>query len=209
MSGWYGAYPAVVVDGLDPDGTGRVRVRFPWLAPSSGEVEAWARTATLGAGPNAGIWALPRPGDEVVVVFEEGDPARPYVVGSVWNGRSLAPALPAERLVVRSRSGAELAFDDGKGEIRISTPDGAEVVVAPGLVEVRDGAGAVVRLSGGTVEVSTGGKVEVHASQVDVSAGMVTVEAAMTRFSGVVQAETVIAANIVGSNTPPGAGNLW
>ena len=39
--------------------------------------------------------------------------------------------------------------------------------------------------------------------------GVVNIEAAMTHASGVVQADTVIAQNVVGSNYTPGAGNVW
>ena len=44
---FYGAHPAIVTDVVDPEGTGRVRVRLPW-APDTGDAsyEAWARLAT-------------------------------------------------------------------------------------------------------------------------------------------------------------------
>jgi hypothetical protein len=51
--------------------------------------------------------------------------------------------------------------------------------------------------------------VNIEAASVNVSASMVKVDAGMSRFSGVVQADTVIANAVVGTSYTPGAGNIW
>ena len=43
----------------------------------------------------------------------------------------------------------------------------------------------------------------------DVTAAMVTVNAAMSSFSGVVKADTVITNSVVSASYTPGAGNIW
>ena len=43
----------------------------------------------------------------------------------------------------------------------------------------------------------------------DMSAGMVTVDAGMSKFSGVVQCDTLITNSVVSSSYTPGAGNIW
>ncbi len=48
-----------------------------------------------------------------------------------------------------------------------------------------------------------------QAATVKVSAGMVTVDAGMSKFSGVVQADTLIATTVIASTYTPGAGNIW
>src|SRR5690606_7267207 len=89
---FYGAYPAIVVDLVDPDQQGRVKVRLPWAPDDNGGLyEAWARLATLMAGNNRGVWFVPDLDDEVLVMFEGGDPRRPYVVGALWNGQDAPP----------------------------------------------------------------------------------------------------------------------
>ena len=89
---WYGVYPALVSDLKDPDGQGRVLVTLPW-SPDMGNsrYEAWARLATLMAGNNRGSWFIPDVNDEVLIVFEGGDPRRPYVIGGLWNGSDKPP----------------------------------------------------------------------------------------------------------------------
>jgi hypothetical protein len=75
---------AVVVDIVDPEAAGRIKVRFPWLRD---DAEMWARVALPLGGNRTGLWALPEVGDEVLVAFEHGDLRRPVVLGSLWNGQ--------------------------------------------------------------------------------------------------------------------------
>ena len=71
-----------------------------------------------------GTLYLPRIGDEVMVAYEEGDPDRPLVVGSVYNGTNTVPTpLPAKkthsRHLTRSSKGGNgynmLLFEDLAG----------------------------------------------------------------------------------------------
>jgi phage protein D/phage baseplate assembly protein gpV len=81
---------AVVTNNKDPDGMGRVRVKFPALGD---DVEGWwARVTTINAGKERGLFMLPEVNDEVVVAFEHGDTRRPLVIGSLYNGKSPVPA---------------------------------------------------------------------------------------------------------------------
>jgi hypothetical protein len=57
--------------------------------------------------------------------------------------------------------------------------------------------------------VSSTVKVTVNASMIEMTASMVTVNAAMSKFSGVVQSDVVITNSVVSSAYTPGAGNIW
>ncbi len=114
------------------DEHGRVKVKFHWdRAEASDDTSScWMRVAQTFAGPSYGAQWVPRIGHEVVVEFLEGDPDRPIIVGSVYNGAAKPPfALPDSRTQsgIRTRSSKEggdedcneLRFEDKKGEEEI------------------------------------------------------------------------------------------
>lgn len=216
---WYGVYPALVSDVRDPDGQGRVEVTLPWAPDASGGAYAvWARLATLMAGAGRGTWFVPDPGDEVLVAFEAGDPRRPCVVGALWNGSDAPPEVMDGagrnvRKVIRSRRGVVVSLDDtdGREALVLETPGGQRLRLedGPGRVEIVDANGNSVRLDAAGVTITAFGKVTVEAGTAVVSAASLTVNAAMSRFSGVVQADTVITNSVVSASYTPGAGNIW
>ena len=216
---WYGLYPALVTDLKDPDGQGRVKISLPW-SPDTGSAryECWARLATLMGGSNRGSWFIPDVGDEVLTGFEGGDPRRPYVLGGLWNGRDKPPesmdgAARNDRKVLRSRNGVKVTLDDASGQEKLilETPGGQKMTLkdGPGAIEIVDANGNSVKLETSGVTVTAAVKLTLNATQVEVSAGMVTVNAGMSRFSGVVQADTVISNSVVSASYTPGAGNIW
>src|SRR3712207_2132526 len=112
-SSFFGLYPALVTDIVDPDRLGRVQVRFPWLGDTRADVRSWATLLSPYADDDQGFVALPAVGTQVVVGFEAGDLGRPYVVGSCWNGRErmpVTPTRPNDKRVLKSRTGAGLEF---------------------------------------------------------------------------------------------------
>lgn len=213
----YGVHPAVVVDVADPEGRGRVRIRLPWAPDAGGaSYEAWARLATMMAGSDRGTWFVPDIDDEVLVVFEGGDPQRPYVIGSLWNGQDGPPETMQDGNPIRSihsRNGVILTFDDSDGgeRLQLETPGGQVVTLSdgPGVVTVSDSNGNTITLDSAGVTVDCAAKVTVSASTLEVSAGMVTVNAGVSKFNGVVQADTVITNSVVSASYTPGAGNIW
>ena len=62
----------------------QVQVKFHWCRRVN-ERSNWIRLTHLIAGKGWGEFHLPRPGDEVIVAFEHGDPDRPVVVGCLYN----------------------------------------------------------------------------------------------------------------------------
>jgi uncharacterized protein involved in type VI secretion and phage assembly len=83
----------VVTNNDDPEKMGRVRVKFPWL--DERQEGWWARVASLSATGKRGMMMMPLVDDEVVVGFEQGDPRRPFVLGSLWNGPGKPESLAA------------------------------------------------------------------------------------------------------------------
>jgi uncharacterized protein involved in type VI secretion and phage assembly len=216
---WYGAFPALVTDIIDPEGLGRVKIALPWSPDTAGaRYETWARLATFMAGNNRGSWFIPDVDDEVLIVFEGGDPRRPYVIGSLWNGKDSPPesmdgAGKNFKKVLRSRNGVKLTMDDtdGREQFILETPGGQKLTLkdGPGAVEVVDSNGNSIKMEASGITITASAKVTINASQVAVSAGMVTVDAAMSKFSGVVQCDTMISNSVISASYTPGAGNIW
>jgi len=213
---WYGCHPATVTDLVDPDSMGRIKVTLPWSPDAGGaRYEAWARLATLFAGNDRGSWFMPEVGDEVLLLFEGGDVRRPFIVGGLWNGKD-SPPTGADRQnvkkIIKSRNGVTITIEDqdGQEKLRLETPGGCSVTLkdGPGSIEVQDSNGNSVKLESAGITVNAAAKVSISASQVEVSAGMVSVSAGMSRFSGVVQADTVITNTIIAATYTPGAGNI-
>ena len=216
---WYGVMPAVVTDIKDPDNQGRVKVTLPWSPDAKGErYEGWARLATMMGGNNRGSWFVPDVDDEVLVAFEQGDPRRPFVLGGLWNGRDASPesmdgAGKNFKKVLRSRNGVKITLDDqdGQEKLILETPGGQKFTLkdGPGAVDIEDSNGNSVKLETAGITVTASAKVTVNASQIAISAGLVTVDAGMSKFSGVVQADTIISNSVVSASYTPGAGNIW
>lgn len=75
------------------DKYGRIKVQFHWDRQGKKDANSscWVRVAQVWAGNRWGAFFWPRIGHEVVVAFEEGDPDRPLVVGSVYNDKNMPP----------------------------------------------------------------------------------------------------------------------
>jgi uncharacterized protein involved in type VI secretion and phage assembly len=169
-------------------------------------------------GNNRGSWFIPDVDDEVLIVFEGGDPRRPYVIGGLWNGKDAPPQSMDNGgnnnlKVLRSRNGVKITLDDSDGQetLILETPGGQKVTLkdGPGSVEVDDSNGNSIKMEASGITVTASAQVTINASTVKVSASMVTVNAGMSQFSGVVQADTVITNSVVSAAYTPGAGNIW
>lgn len=127
-----GCQTAVVVgksgDEILTDQYGRVKVKFPWDQSSTSDENSscWIRVAQTWAGKSWGASFIPRVGQEVVVSFEEGDPDRPLITGTVYNATQVTPyALPDNqtRSTLKTHSSPN---QDGNNEIRFEDKAGSE-----------------------------------------------------------------------------------
>ena len=208
---YFGVYPAIVADIVDPDHLGRIEVRFPWLGSDGDrDVRGWATLCTPYADDKQGLQILPEVDSQVVVAFEAGNLRRPYIVGSTWNGQaSLAhdPQRTNNIRQIRSRADSRLEFDDDQAgaKVRLTMRSGHSVTLDDASQEI-----TIVHAMGGTIKM-TAASIEVTANAtVEITAPLLTVDAAVSTFSGLVKCQTLIADTMVMSPAyTPGAGNVW
>ena len=193
----YGVTLGVVTNNQDPDGMGRVKVRFPWLADASEPAEShWARVLTPMAGNERGLYFLPEVDDEVLVAFEHGRVEFPYILGALWNGKDKPPESNDDgknnMRAIKSRSGHIIRLDDTDGDekievldssgdntIVISTADNAIAITAKSEITITADADVTIqssngklKLSGNGVEITSQAEVKIEASQnLDLKAG--------------------------------------
>lgn len=99
----------------------------------------------------------------------------------------------------------------GANRVEIETVAGQKITVqgdANGVL-IQDAGGDSIQLQGGSIQIRAGGKISLACSEIEIDAATITVNAGMAKFSGVVQADTLIANTVVASTYSPGAGNLW
>ena len=115
---------ARVIGNADPDGKGRVQVQMNW---QTGNMRTgWIRVMTPDGGgsesvsANRGFVFIPEVGDHVLVGFRHGDPNRPYVMGSLFNGRTGKGGGEGNCCKsISTRSGCSLTLNDAEGSVTL------------------------------------------------------------------------------------------
>lgn len=175
----------------DPLVQGRVQVIMHFL--DSADLSAFARVATLFAGPLMGSYFVPMPGDEVLVAFEQGDINSPYVIGSLWNA-TRPPPVPTQLSMIkalRTLSGTQIVFSDGPPSLTmqvaapaalpatpsglaniVMTPAGIQIVVPPTTINITN-AGIVMTSGTNTLSLTSAGIVIQSTSAVIVKGSVI------------------------------------
>lgn len=174
----YGMVVGIVTNIKDPEGLGRVKVKFPWL--SDKDESHWARIVTPMAGTERGFYFLPEVNDEVLVAFEHGIAEMPYVVGALWNGKDKPPEKNDDGennlRTIKSRSGHIIRLNDKKGEekieiidktaknkITISAKDNTITIESDADITIKSSQGKLL-LQGNGVEVKSQAAVKIEAT---------------------------------------------
>ena len=157
---FYGKFRGVVTDNKDPLLTGRVRARVPDVL-GDGE-SGWAMPAAPFGGQGMGFFALPDVDAGVWIEFEHGDPDFPVWTGVWWGTAAEVPPLllapPYQKVMVRTKGGHSITLDDtpGIGGITLETSGGQKIVLSALGVEITNGMGATIKLTGPQVSVNNG-----------------------------------------------------
>jgi hypothetical protein len=151
---FYGKFRGVVSENLDPLMLGRIRAK---VSDVLGDDDCgWALPSVPYAGDGVGLFLIPPKDAWVWIEFEHGDPDYPIWSGCFW-AEGQAPAAPAiPDMKVLKTDKATITLDDLLGEVTIETSDGAKIVLNPLGIEIDNGQGASVKLTGPQVSVNEG-----------------------------------------------------
>ncbi|WP_312302272.1 type VI secretion system Vgr family protein [Chryseobacterium sp.] len=136
---------ATVLSNADPEGQGRVQVRFDW---QMNDTTNFIRVMSPDAGgtdqitQNRGYVAIPEIGDQVMVNFVHSHPDRPFVMGGMFHGgvglgggasnrvKSIQTRsghrvvfTEDESIIITDKSGNEIHLDTTGSNINISAPE--------------------------------------------------------------------------------------
>ena len=151
---YLGKFRGVVTDTRDPLQLGRLRARVPDVF---GDRESgWALPAAPYAGKGVGFFMIPPVEASIWMEFEHGDPDYPIWTGCFW-GNGEVPASPANAEIKMIKTeAARITLNDtsGANSILIETTSGMKVEINTTGIEINNGKGANIKLTGPTVSVN-------------------------------------------------------
>lgn len=128
---------ATVTSNADEQNQGRVKVRLDWQDDE--QTTNWIRVQSSNAGcsekvgTNRGYMFIPEENDRVMVNYEQGDPSRPYVAGSIYTAKTGKGGDKNNKIKsIVTRSGCRILFDDEKGSITIADQTGKQMLLLDG-----------------------------------------------------------------------------
>lgn len=157
---FYGKYRGIVTDNKDPLMIGRVRAKVPDVL---GDLESgWAMPCAPFGGKATGFFAIPAEGAGVWIEFEHGDPDYPIWSGCWWGSAAEMPpvllAPPYKKMMIKTEGGNSILLDDtpGIGGITLETSGGQKIVINSMGIEITNGQGASIKLTGLQVLINNG-----------------------------------------------------
>lgn len=161
---------ATVTENYDEkEGLGRIRVRFNWQEKP--DESPWIRMVTPHAGAGRGGYWIPEKKEQVLVDFEEGNPNRPIVVGSLFfksSGIHNAWKNKDNHFKgFKTKSGNLISFKDKQGEeeIEISNPDETNKITIS-----MKGDGQITIKAKNSINIEAGSKIKLSAKEIELDA---------------------------------------
>ena len=119
---------ATVISNTDPQGQGRVQVRFDWqLHDTTNFIRVMSPDAggTGAITQNRGYVAIPEVGDQVMVSFVHNHPDRPFVMGGLFHGgTALGGGVNNHMRSIQTKSGIKVLMNDDEKSVTILDPSG-------------------------------------------------------------------------------------
>ncbi len=166
-----GVQVARVVSNVDPQQRGRLVVKLFW----QGDTLLHAPMASLHCGAGFGFAWMPEVGDEVLVGFQDADPERPVILGSLWNAlhppprdqfatadESIDSNNYVKRLVTKSGIRIHITDTPGKESIALATPSSNTLILSEHVAET--GRPAIAMGTEGDIILRAAGRVHLRSN---------------------------------------------
>ncbi|WP_296824757.1 phage baseplate assembly protein V [Sulfurovum sp.] len=189
-----GISSAIVTNNKDPDGLGRIKIRYVW--DQDNYETTWARVMSFMAGDHRGGFFLPEVGDEVLVGFIEGIFEFPVILGAVWNGKDIPPAKNEngknDIKKIRTRSGHEIIFDDheSNAKLEIKSKSGHKISLNDAAggekmsIEDKNGNRIEIDAVSNTITLKSSIKLSLEANMIDIKAdGILTLQGGLVKIN--------------------------
>ncbi len=160
---FYGKYRGTVINNVDPLQIGRIQAMVPDVA---GFVPGTLGDAVRAGGRHQqGVFTVPMIGSGVWIEFERGDPDYPIWVGGYWGSaaevpvlaHTVPPGVSGITLQTPLKNGIVISDVPGPtGGILIQTTTGAMISVSDVGIIISNGKGAIINMTGPTVDVNLG-----------------------------------------------------
>jgi uncharacterized protein involved in type VI secretion and phage assembly len=168
---------ATVKDNKDPDNMGRVRVQMLWQQ-SNDEMTDWLRVMTPDAGSgkdsakNRGLVVVPEAGDQVLVCFRYNDPDRPFVLGSMFHGKTGGGGGDSNKTKsLTALSGSKVSMD-GKAVTIVDADEKSKVFFdGTGKIEVTSSESITFTCGDSSVSLKKDGTIEIKGKKSVLIAG--------------------------------------
>lgn len=158
---FFGKYRGIVTSTQDPLMLGRIQANVPDVLGD--DTSGWALPCAPFGGAQTGFFAIPTVGAGVWIEFEHGNPDYPVWSGCWWGSQSdVPPPLlqpPYKKVILQTEGGHSITLDDtpGTGGIILQTASGEKITISSTGIEIDNGQGATVALSGTSVSLNDGG----------------------------------------------------
>lgn len=179
---------ATVMDNTDPDNSGRVRVQMLWQQESGQETD-WIRVMTPDAGggrggdKNRGLVTIPEVGDQVLVCFRYNDPDRPFVMGSLFHGKSGGGGGGGNKVKsLTALSGSTIKLDGDSIHI-IDAPGNSIVFDGAGKIDITTSAKFTITCGGSSITMDSGGKIDIKGTEITIDGSTKAVMKSTAHFT--------------------------
>ncbi len=182
---------ATVTDNKDPDGMGRVRVQMLWQQPIDA-MSDWLRVMTPDAGggkdgaKNRGLVVVPEPGDQVLLCFRYNDPDRPFVMGSMFHGKTGGGGGEGNKTKSLTALSGSTVNLDGDAISIVDAAGNSIKFSGGGKIDIKCSASFSITCGSSEITADSGGKISIKGTEITIhgsskavmkSTASVTVEA--------------------------------